>query len=603
MSPNTQTPIANHSIAVLPFVNRSSDTENEYFSDGITEEIINVLTKDSTLKVIARTSSFTYKGKQIDVREVGRQLRVAMVLEGSIRKVGDRVRVAAQLSETAEGTQLWSSNFDRKLKDIFDLQDELSALIADQIREEFGHFEMADLTVIQPTTKIDAYEMLLKGSFHFKRKDLKDIQLARQYFEAAISADDQYADAHAYLAETFLHLAGFGVMDTSEAHSQARTAAQRAIRLQTKTARAHKVLAYIHFFHDWDWTAARNAYESAIRAGLTNENEFITYYYVFLEKDYDRAITIAQQVVERDPLHSMSHWQLGLCYYFAAQFVEATKRFERAILLDEQLAEAHRWRGLALAQSGKFDEAIASVKYALNLTKGQGPAAFNLLQVRALMGERETVIAAMAATDYLDPCDPAELYTQLGLKEEAIDYLERAFEQRSIMMVSLKHYWLWDSLRDHPRFKALCQRMNFSTTPTGLPLSASWKPNGQNLKKALLSKEECQRYLQALTDIIERQQAYLNAELSLRALAADLDLHPNKLSWLLNTTVRKNYNEYINSYRLQAFKEKALSPKNSHLTLLGLAYESGFNSKTVFNNFFKKQEGMTPRAWLKAQRN
>jgi TolB-like protein/AraC-like DNA-binding protein len=595
-------PKTRFSIAVLPFVNRSGDPDNEYFSDGISEEIINALGKDGAMKVIARSSAFTYKNKPIDARKVGRQLGVSTLLEGSVRKAGRRVRISAQLVETEDGSQLWSKKFDRELADIFALQDELSALIADQIREQFGHFEINDLAAAPPTQQIDAYECYLKGSFHFKRKDFADIQLAEQYFKAAIAADNQYAEAYAYLAETYLHLAGFGIMESKEAHELSREAAGRSIQLQSKTARAHKVLAYIHFFYDWDWNAARRAYETALAAGLTDENEFITYYYVFLEKDYDRAIAIARRGVERDPLHGISHWQLGLCYYFAAQFTEAIKGFERAILLDEGFAEAYRWRGLALARTGQFAEAIASVNRALVLSEGRGPASYNLLQVRALMGERDTVLAAIDETEYLDACDPAELYAILGLQEKAIDCLEMAFTQRSTMMVSLKHYWVWDDLRDHPRFVALYQRMNFSISEDGTSASSAWRLKESKPQKALLNAEERERYLRALVELVEGKQAYLNAELSLRTLAKMLALHPNKLSWLLNKAIGKNFNEYINAYRLAAFKEKALLPENDHLTLLGLAYESGFNSKTVFNNFFKKQEGMTPRAWLKSRR-
>ncbi|MTB51012.1 helix-turn-helix domain-containing protein [Lewinella sp. W8] len=590
------------SIAVLPFVNRSADPDNEYFSDGITEEIIHALAKDGAIKVIARSSVFTYKNKQVDAREVGRRLGVSTLLEGSVRKAGRRVRISAQLIETESGSQLWSKNFDRELEDIFRLQDELSVLIADQIRQQFGHFEIPEPASSPPTRRIDAYERYLKGSFHFKRKDFADIQLAERYFKAAIAADDQYAEAYAYLAETYLHLAGFGLMESREAHELARNTALKSIRLQPKTARAHKVMAYIHFFYDWDWNAARKAYEAAVAAGLTGENEFITYYYVFLEKDYERALAIAEQVVEQDPLHSISHWQLGLCHYFAAQFTAAIKTFERAILLDEHFAEAHRWRGLALAQTGQFAEAIASVQHALQLSQGKGPAAYNLLQVRALMGERETVLAAMAETEYLDACDPAELYALLGMQEEAIDCLELAFTQRSTMMVGLKHYWVWDDLREHPRFERLYQRMNFGLDRNDFPSSPEWHLGKVKPQKALLNAEEREHYLRTLTHLVQEERAYLNAELSLRTLAAALEVHPNKLSWLLNQAVGKNFNEYINAYRLATFKEKALLPENSHLTLLGLAYESGFNSKTVFNNFFKKQEGMTPRAWLKTQR-
>lgn len=596
MTPIVTSAIPDKSIAVLPFINRSNDPENEYFSDGITEEIIYALSKDSELKVIARTSSFAYKGQKVDIRTIGKQLGVATILEGSVRKVKSRVRITAQLIETREGTPLWSKNFDRELTDIFALQDEISQLIADQIREHFGHFEITDTPSVLPTRNIDAYELLLKGSYYFKRKDFDDIQRAKQYFEAAITADPTYAEAHAYLAETYLHFSGFGILNSQEAHDLARASAKQAIAVQAQSARAHKVMAYIYLFYDWDWAAARHSYDQALACGLTNENEFITYYYIFLEKDYEQALSVAKRVVETDPLHSISHWQLGLCYYFAARFGEAVRAFEHALILDETFAEAHRWRGLALAQQRQFPEALASVQHAVALMQGQGPATFNLLQVRAMMGEREAVLTEMANATYVDVCDPAELYTQLDMPEKAIDCLEQGFQQRSVMMVSLKHYWIWDSLRDHPRFEAIYQQMKFDTIRTK-------KTVRKLAKKILLDQEEQQRYLQQLNNLLEKEHVYLDPNLSLRGLATDIKLHPNKLSWLINEAIGKNFNEYVNTYRLVAFKQKAVDPANSHITLLGLAYESGFNSKTVFNNFFKKIEHITPRAWVKTQQD
>ena len=588
--------IQDHSIVVLPFVSHSSDIDNDYFSDGMTEEIINALSRDEALKVIARTSAFAYKGKQVDVRQIGRQLAVATLLEGSVQRVQDRVRITARLVETRGGTQLWTKNFDRELTDIFALQDEVSQLIADQIREHFGHFSMADSIRMVPTRYIDAYEWYLKGSFHFKRKDFDDIQLAKQYFEAAIAQDSQYAEAYAYLAETYLHLAGFGVMQTKEAHDLARASAERSIDIQPKTARGHKVLAYIYLFYDWDWAAAQKAYQHALECGLTQENEFITYYYTFLEGDFTKAISIAQQSVERDPLHAISHWKLGLCYYFAAQFGEAVRTFKHAQLLDHSFAEAYRWQGLALGKLGQFDKALANIDKAHRLMDGQGPAAFNRLQIQALMGDRRAVLQAVEKTNYLDPCDPAELYTQLDMHEQALDFLEQGLSQRSVMMVSLKHYWMWDPIRSHPRFQTICKQMYFDRVVK----IKEPETTANQAKRALMDDRESERYLAELKNYI-KEEVYLDPELSLRSLAGQMKLHPNKLSWLINETAGQNFKTYVNSYRLATFKQKAVDPANSHLTLLGLAYESGFNSKTVFNNFFKKNEGQTPRAWLKSQ--
>jgi TolB-like protein/AraC-like DNA-binding protein/Tfp pilus assembly protein PilF len=597
MNPAAPHTAQGRSIAVLPFVNMSTDPENEYFSDGITEEIINALTRDKGLKVIARTSSFAFKGKNIDIREIGRQLGVTTILEGSVRKAGRRVRVTAQLINATDGSHFWSKNFDRQLDDIFALQDELSLLIADRIREEYGHFEIEDTPHDAPTRNIEAYEFLLKGSYFFKRKDYDDIQKALGYFEAAIAADPHYAAAHALQAETWLHYGGFGILPTGEAHDRARLAAKKAIGLDPAEARAHKVMAYIHLFYDWDWDAALQAYHTALRHGLANENEFITYYYIFLEKDYERAIRVARQVLETDPLHVITHWQLGLCYYFAGRFADAIAAFDHALELDPGFGEALRWRGVSLAYLGRHEEALAAIQQALELAGGQGPAAFDRLQVLALMGEQEAVVEAISRQTFTDPTDPAALYALLKMPAEAVQWLEKGYRERSVMMVSLKHFWLWDPLREDARFQALYERMKFTPTlPAGPGESASESDS------ALLTPAEVKRFLQELERHMSQDQPYLDPALSLRQLAGQLSLHPNKLSWLLNEHLGQNFNEYVNTYRLATFKLIALEPANQHLTLLGLAYESGFNSKSVFNDFFKKREGMTPGAWVKAHK-
>jgi TolB-like protein/AraC-like DNA-binding protein/Tfp pilus assembly protein PilF len=597
---------SNKSIAILPFVNMSSDPDNEYFSDGITEEIINALTKDKALKVIARTSSFAYKGKNIDIRTIGKQLNVATILEGSVRKIRNRVRINAQLINANDGIHLWSKNFDRELEDIFALQDEISLLISDQIRENFGHFEIKEPSKTQPTKNIEAYEVFLKGSYYLQRKDFDDTKKALSCFQEAIQLDPNYAEAYAYMGETYLHFAGFGLLSTAEAHAKARSAAKKAIQLNEEEARAHKVLAYIHFFYDWDWNAALQEYNKAIACGLPNQNEFITYYYIFIQKDYDRAIKITQEVLETDPLYIINHWQLGLSYYFAGRHEEALVAFDGALKLEPNYGEALRWRGVVLAYLNRFEEAIASINKALEVSNGEGPANYDLLVVKTLMGKKEEVLASIDQTAYLDPVDPAMLYTLLDMPDEAIEWLEKGYQERSVMMVTIKYFWIWDNIREDARFKAIYDKMNFreeERTTIALSSKTITKKEVINTSTSLMEKEDIDKYLQLLKQKMQEEQVYLDASVSLRSLGSTLDLHPNKLSWLLNEQLGKNFNEYINTYRLKAFKEKALMPQNDHLTLLGLAYESGFNSKTVFNAFFKKMEGTTPSRWVKAQRN
>ncbi len=593
----------NKSIAVLPFVNMSADSENEYFSDGITEEIINALTTVEELKVIARTSSFAFKNKNIDIRTIGQQLGVSTILEGSIRKANNWVRITAQLIDTTDGAHIWSQNFDREMDNIFALQDEISLLIADQIRENFGHFNIRTITKEAPTKNTAAYEALLQGSYYLKRKDFEDIKKALDYFQQAVALDPHYAQAYAYIGETYLHQAGFGILSNTEAHGKARIAAKKALSINEQEPLAHKVLAYIHFFFDWDWDAALFQYNKAIENGLPNQNEFISYYYVFIQKDYDRAIHVAQQLLDTDPLHVIGHWQLGLCFFFAQRFEEALQAFDNALKIDVDFGEAQRWRGLVLGYLGKFDDAQLSIQKALDISAGEGLAKLDLLMVKILMGQKKEALAEIKQTDYIDPMDPAMLYTMLKMPDEAIAWLERGYQERSVMLVTLKHHWIWDNIRSDERFQVIYDRMNFADQSNyrPSPIKTIVIPEKPATSTALMTPEEIEQYLVPLHQSMANEQLFLDASLSLRQLAEHIDLHPNKLSWLLNDQVGKNFNEFINAFRVKVFKTKALDPANSHLTLLGLAYESGFNSKTVFNAFFKKTEGMTPRKWVKSQ--
>jgi TolB-like protein/AraC-like DNA-binding protein/Tfp pilus assembly protein PilF len=593
---------SNKSIAVLPFVNMSTDVENEYFSDGITEEIINALTTIKGLKVIARTSSFAFKNKNIDIRSIGNQLGVSTVLEGSVRKAKNRVRVTAQLISTDDGTHFWSKNFDRELEDIFELQDEISILLADQIRENFGHIEIPSVLNTTSTHNVEAYDLWLKGSYHLKRKDFEDIKHAMKYFKAAIKVDPNYSEAYAFLGEAYIQAATLNMLPNEEGNDLARIAAKKAIELRSENAKAHMVLAYIELFSAWNWDAALIEYDKAIKYGQPDQNEFITYYYIFIKEDFDRAIEVAISQTETDPLDVHTHWQLGLTYYFARRFEDSIEAFEKALEIDPRYAEAIRFRGLVKAYLGNFKEALIDINKARDLIGGLGLANLDLLVVKILMGKKEEVLAVLEKTKFLDSSDPAILYSLLNMPKEAIHWLDKAYEERSVNMATLKSYWVWDNLRNEARFKEIYAQMNF-------PPSIENKPSLEPItiaqtaftSSSLLSESEIIYYLEQLDRLMKEGEIYLDATITLRHLAEQLDMQPNKLSWLLNEKIGKNFNEYINAFRLIAFKEKALNPNNSNITLLGLAYESGFNSKTVFNVYFKKMEGMTPKSWVKAQ--
>ena len=451
-------------------------------------------------------------------------------------------------------------------------------------------------------TKLGLHEKCLENYF-LKRKGFNDIKIALQLFQEAIQKDANYSDAYASLGETYLHAAGFGLMSTKAAHQLAREFAEKAIALSSENAQAYKVLAYVELFYDWDWKSSIIAYKKAIQYGLPDQNEFITYYYIFIEEDFERAIQVAQKAIETDPLHVITHWQLGLTYYFTRQFEDSIKAFSMALEVDPNFGEALRFRGLVKGYLGKYKEALIDIQQALKLSSGQGLANLDMLVVKILMGKKKEVLAVVNKSEYVDASDPAFLYALLNMPDEAIFWLEKAYQERSVMMVTLKNFWVWDNLRADTRFQEMYARMKF---PPSIENKNTPKPIhiGQSVltTTTLLNENEIEHYLQQLKQLIEAEKMFTDPLISLRQLAEKMELHPNKLSWLLNEHINKNFNEYINTFRLETFKAKALNPKNSHLTLLGLAYESGFNSKSAFNAFFKKMEGMTPRAWVKSKR-
>ena len=588
------------SIAVLPFVNISSDPENEYFSDGITDEIISALSKIEGLKVTSRMSVYVFKNQKEDVRIIGNKLGVATVLEGSVRKAGDRVRVSTQLVRTDNGFQIWSENFDGVLDDLFDLQDQISLSIAERIRENFGHITIQEHLVQANTKTVDAYELYLKANYHLKRKDLDDIKRAVELFQQAIDLDPNYADAYAAIGETYLHYSGFNLISPAEGLQKINENISKALELNPDHPTANKVRAYQQLFFEWNWDDAIESYNKAIVGGISNDNEFITYYYIFLQKEYDKAIRIAKEILTRDPLHVISHFQLGVSYYFAGRFKAALKCFQDCIDLDPSSTEGLRWKGVVLAHLGEFESAEESIQKALSLSEDHTLARLDLMTLNILRGNHSVVLEELEKGDFIDPCDPAQMYSLLNMPDRAIPYLEKAFEEHSTMMVTLKHYWIWDNLREHPGFHQLLKKMRFDKQKVH-------RENPENFQLEAVSgyqmdSDEVNEITDRLEKLMHSQELVLDTELTLRSLAEMLYIHPNKLSWVLNDRIGMNFNEFVNSYRLDIFQEKALDPANKHLSILGMAFESGFSSKSVFNEFFKKKTGLTPKAWIKQQK-
>lgn len=442
------------SIAVLAFENMSTDPEQEYFSDGISEEILNALANMEGLKVAGRTSAFSFKGKNEDIRSIGNKLGVNMVLEGSVRKFDDQVRITAQLINVADGYHLWSETYDRELKDVLAVQLEIAGHIAEKLK----------LQVSQPvnrevgTSNPEAYESLLRGVYFFE-KGYSFKTKAMEAFQRAVELDPDYALAHAYIGETFLHYAGMETLTTPEAYTQVRIAAEKALSLDDREPKAYKILAYVYLFYDWNWKKAIEYYEKALAYGLPEENEFITYYEIFVNKDYDRAVAVAERKLETEPLDPEKHWQLGMCHYFAGQFREALAAYNGALELDPSYHDAQHWKGAVLAYLGRFEEAETAYAQAGELTQQAGLA--DLLMLQVLKGEKEAVLEQLKTAEFGDPVSPAILYARMEMPEEAVQWLEKGYRERSLMMITLKYSWIWDPIRKDPGFQEIYERMNF----------------------------------------------------------------------------------------------------------------------------------------------
>ena len=452
--------IRDNSIAVLAFENLSNDPEQEYFSDGISEEILNSLAQIEDLNVAGRTSSFSFKGTGEDIKTIGEKLDVSMVLEGSVRKSGDKVRVTAQLIDVSDGYHIWSQQYDRELKDIFLIQEEIAKEIVRKLR-----LTVIDDEIFTPTQNLEAYEAYMRGRF-FLAQDIEGTQKAMKSFDKAIQLDPEFSLAWAGKADAFTDYAGYGIIPSWEAFDSARISAERSISLMDN-AYGHKIMAYVELYYNWNWEAALLEYERALEMGWENPDHWITWYDIFISKDYKHAIEVAKQIRDSRPLDVEANWHLGVCFLADDQFENAITEFQAAIDLNPGYSEGYRWTGICYDAMGEYDKAIEYLEKAAELTGGWGPAITDLIPVlsRAGQAERsaEMLESFIAATNEfpLDPMILANLYADLGNTDLAIEYLQEAYRKKSSLVITIRVFEYWAELSDDPRFKEIWEALNF----------------------------------------------------------------------------------------------------------------------------------------------
>ncbi len=454
-------------IVVLPFANLSSDTDSEFFADGMTEEIINALAQIKDLRVVARTSAFSFKGKQVDLRTVGTSLNVSTVLEGSVRKSGNKVRIVAQLIDTDSGYHIWSERYERELQDIFDVQDELARTIAAKLKVTLG-FDRSEPLVRAGTKDLEAYQLYLKGRFHWNKRTAEGLHKALEYFQEAIRRDPRYAIAYAGMADAYDMMSFRNVLAPSVLMPKAKTSAATALELDSQLAEPHVSLAYAAFTYDLDWPAAARHFEQALAANSAYVLNH-AFYPLYLSScgRSEESIAVAKRAWELDPASASGSHVLAVQLYLARDFEQSIAQCYQTIEMDPNYEAAYAVLGQAYAVTKRLNEAIVDLEKNLSLTH-QSPWALALLayaharkgeQARALKIIEELEVASKK-TFVPAPCF-ALIYTGMQDHDQAFRWLERSFEERNSRLAYLKVEVLWDPLRSDPRFDELLKRAGF----------------------------------------------------------------------------------------------------------------------------------------------
>jgi len=455
------------SLAVLPLDDLSRDPEQEYFVDGMTEAIIADLAQIGSLRVTSRSSVARYKGPRPPLHEVAHTLGVDALIEGSILRDGNRVRITAQLIDGATDSHLWAGRYDRNLDDMLGLQREVAQAIAQEIQVKVTPQERARLDR-KRTVHPDAHEAFLKGRHHFLKITEHDLRQAKELFDLAIATDPNFAPAYAALADSYFTMAMFGVMPPPDACPEAIRWASHALTLDPGLSEAHRVRAFVKLSYEWDWRDG----EAGLRTALAlSPGSAICHWNLSLCLTvlgrFDEAIASGLNARAIDPLTPHLNSDLGSVYWMARRYDEAVAQYRRAIELDRHFVMSQRELGMVLAELGRFDEAFVHLREALPLSEDTEALAY-LGIAYAMAGQSEDARAVQIDLQersrhrYVSPLHMAALAARLGALDEAFAWLERSYQERTALLMAAKVYPVLDPLRGDPRFDDLLRRMNLA---------------------------------------------------------------------------------------------------------------------------------------------
>ena len=456
---------AARSVAVLPFVNASPDPDNEYLSDGITDELIDALAKVEGLRVASRTSVFALKGKPQDVRAIGALLDVSEVLEGTLRRSGQDLRITVQLTSTANGALIWSHRYDRRLDDVFAIQDEIARTIVNTLRAT-SFSDLAEPSANRGTESVQAYGFYLRGRYAWNKRTQKGVAEGIRFFEQAIEADPGYALAYTGLADSYALALDYRSVPVHEGFERAKFYARKALELDEGLAEAHASLAWSLFIYDWDWPGAVAEFRRSVE--LDPRYATARQWYAFLlasQGRFEDALIEAHSSQEADPASVSIRRALGYVYFYARRWEQAKYHLLRAIEMNPVAEESYRVLGLILSYAGDHAESERVLREALDLpgaaTYTQVTLAFALARRGDSDYARETLRALeeRQTHDYVSPVELATLHIALGDRDRAIDWMEKAYNERRGWMAYLNVHPVLDSVRGEPRFKVLVRKM------------------------------------------------------------------------------------------------------------------------------------------------
>ncbi len=454
------------SIAVLPFANLSADPEQEYFCDGLAEEIINALGRLENLRVVARTSAFSFKDKALDIREIGMKLNVGAILEGSVRKAGNRLRISVQLVNVADGCQLWSERYDREMEDIFSIQEGISLAIVDALRLRVLGDER-DRLLKRRTENPEAHNLYLKGRFFWNKRTEAEMRRSVEYFQEAVETDPEFALAYSGMADAYVTMGFYGYLSQEEVSIEAKNAVRRALELDSTLGEAHASLALIKTWVDWDCAGAEQEFRRALDLNPSGAEAHHQYSHLLAQLGrFDQALEEMKHALELEPLSLNINACLGQVLVLARKYDEAIEQLQKTIEMNPDYYDGHGWLGIAYLLKGMYDEAADKFRESTAFTVIEARMAAALAYTYAVTGredEARHILAELldrSGDKKVDSYLIGMVYVGLGDVNSAIECLEKAYEERSHRLFTMaKVDPLLDCVRPDPRYKGLLQKM------------------------------------------------------------------------------------------------------------------------------------------------